>query len=104
MARFGMAPVQEVVPKKYQERPSQRAQLRAQYQQALQDAVNQQQALVVELEEGDKDMTIRARLRKAAEALGLEDIVIRRRGNQVIAYRPAEEEAPKVGTDDALGG
>lgn len=104
MARFAMAPVQEVASKKHQGRRSQRAEMRAQYEQALQDAVAQQQALVVELEEGDKPLTIRARLKKAAETLGMADIVIRRRGERIIAYQQGEEEVPTVGTDDALGG
>lgn len=104
MAKFVMAPIRDVVPAYHRRNRSRRAEVRAQYEQALQDALDQQQALVVELEEGEKPLTIRARLRNAAEALSFEDIVIRRRGDQIVAYRRGEEEAPKVGTDDALGG
>jgi hypothetical protein len=88
MARFGTAPVEEVVPKRTQRQPSQRSQIQQQYQQALKDAIlNQHRALVVELEPNDKPLTIRNRIRRAAEALGLEDVVIRRRRDRIVAYR-----------------
>lgn len=104
MVKFATAPVHEVVPRRKQRQPSSRAVIRGQYQQALREAIHQQEALVVELEEGDKPLTIRNRLSRAAEMLGLEGVVIRRRGSRIVAYRRHEEEAPKVATDDALGG
>jgi hypothetical protein len=78
--------------------------MRAQYEQALQEAIDQQQALIIVLEEGDNALTIRNRIARAAARLGLGDIVVRRRGERIVAYRQQEEVAPRVATDDALGG
>ena len=90
MAQFSTAPIEEVVPQKKQRQPSQRAQVQQQYQDALQNALNSQgQALVVELEGDDKPLTIRNRIKRAADAIGAKDITIRRRRNRIIAYRPA---------------
>lgn len=95
MARFATAAVEEVVPKRTQRQPSQRSQIQQQYQQALNDAVlDQHRALVVELEPSDKPLTIRNRIRRAAESLGLEDIVIRRRRDRIVAYRLESGDQP----------
>jgi hypothetical protein len=104
MAKFATVPVQDVAPRRRPRQSSRRAEVRAQYREALEDAIDQHLALVVELENSDKPLTIRNRLARAAAALGYEDVVIRRRGTRIVAYRPHEEEAPKVATDDALGG
>lgn len=104
MVRFATAPVQDVAPRRRGRQPSGRALMQAQYQQALREAIDGQLALVVEIEDGDKPLTIRNRLIRAARALGLEGIVVRQRGSRIVAYRPQEEVAPKVGMDDALGG
>ncbi|MGI8827180.1 MAG: hypothetical protein ACR2JC_16370 [Chloroflexota bacterium] len=88
MVRFTTAPVEEVAPKSKQRQPSMRAQIQEQYQDALRNAVTERhEALVVELEPEDKPLTIRNRIKRASEMLGLEDIVIRRRGNRMVAYR-----------------
>jgi hypothetical protein len=89
MPRFSTAPVEEVVPKRRQRQPSQRAQTQAQYREALQNALNDRsQALVVELEPEDKPLTIRNRIKRAAESLGLDSIAIRRRKDRIVAYLP----------------
>lgn len=93
MPRFTEAPIDEVVPKRRQRQPSQRAQTQKQYQQAVRDAlIEHHRALVIELESGDKPLTIRNRLRRATEALGLYDVVIRRRGDRIVAYQENGEE------------
>lgn len=91
MPRFTTAPVEQVAPKRRQRQPSQRSQIRKQYQDALRDAVSyKHEALVVELDPSDKPLTIRNRIKRAAETLGIEDLVIRRRKNRIVAYVPGE--------------
>jgi hypothetical protein len=87
MPTFTTVPIQEVVPKSKHKGPSQRDQTREQYQSALQKALDYGQALVIELEPEDKQLTIRNRINRAAEALGQIDITIRRRKNRIVAYR-----------------
>jgi hypothetical protein len=94
MAKFGTAPIQDVVPRRQQHRPSQRAQIQAEYQQALQDAIDNQLALVVELEDDDNPLTIKNRLKRAAESLGIEHLLIRRRKHRIIAFQPEEGQHP----------
>lgn len=87
MARFTTAPVAEVAPKSKQRQPSMRSQVQQQYQDALRGAVQERhEALVVELDPDDKPLTIRNRIKRAADLLGLEDVVIRRRGDRIVAY------------------
>lgn len=89
MAQFTVAPVEEVVPKRKLRQPSHRAQVQEQYQVALQNALSDTgQALVVEMDASDKPLTIRNRIKRAADALGYDDITIRRRKNKIVAYRP----------------
>jgi hypothetical protein len=91
MPRFTTAPVEQVAPKRRQRQPSQRSQIRKQYQDALRDAVSyKHEALVVELDSSDKPLTIRNRIKRAAETLGIEGLVIRRRKNRIVAYVPGE--------------
>lgn len=93
MPRFTTAPVEQVAPKRRQRQPSQRSQIRKQYQDALRDAVAyKHEALVVELDPADKPLTVRNRIKRAAESLGIEDLVVRRRKNRIIAYVPGETE------------
>jgi hypothetical protein len=93
MVRFTTAPVDEVAPKRKQRQPSQRAQIQRQYQDALrQGLIDRREAVVVELEPDDKALTIRNRIKRAADRLGLEDVAIRRRGNRIIAYRTEDAE------------
>jgi hypothetical protein len=88
MPRFTTAPVEDVAPKRKQRHPSRRAQTQQQYQNALRGAViDGHQALVVELEAADKPLTVRNRIKRAAEALGLENVSIRRRGDRIVAYQ-----------------
>lgn len=86
MVRFGTAPVEEVVPKRASRGPSQRAIIQRQYQDALRDALNRDEALIVELEWEDKALTIRNRIKRAAQALGHDDITIRRSKDRIYAY------------------
>ena len=89
MPHFTVARVEEVVPQKKQRQPSQRAQTQQQYQDALQNVLTVTgQALVIVLEPEDKPLTIRNRIKRAADALGVKDIAIRRRRDRIIAYRP----------------
>jgi hypothetical protein len=102
MAKFGTAPVQDVAPRRKQRQPSNRARIQAQYREALQGAIDNQQALVVEIEDDDKPLTIRNRLKRAADSLGLEHIVIRRRRGRIVAYQPEEEEQLELPEPEAV--
>ena len=80
--------MEEVAPKRRQRQPSQRAQTQQQYQEALRSALlDKSEALVVELDPGDKPLTIRNRIKRAADLLGLEHIVIRRKKDRIVAYQ-----------------
>jgi hypothetical protein len=93
MPQFTSVPVEEVMPKRKQRQPSQRAQIQQQYQAALRDAMSAEgQALVVEMDPSDKPLTIRNRIKRAADALGYADIMIRRRRNTIVAYRQDGQE------------
>jgi hypothetical protein len=88
MPRFTSAPLEEVVPQRKQRQPSQRSQTQKQYQDALRDALlERREALVVELEPDDKPLTIRNRIKRAADGLGLENVAIRRRRDRIVAYQ-----------------
>jgi hypothetical protein len=92
MPRFKTAPVEQVAPKRRQRQPSQRAQIRKQYEEALRDAMlYKHEALVVELDTDDKPLTVRNRIRRAADALGIDNIVIRRRRDKIVAYQTPDE-------------
>jgi hypothetical protein len=92
MAHFSTARIEEVVPKRKQRQPSQRAQTQQLYQNALRSAfLDGGQALVVELEPQDKPLTIRNRIKRAADALGIEHVTIRRRRDRIYAYRQLDE-------------
>jgi hypothetical protein len=90
MAQFSTVPVAEVTPKRKVKGPSQRSQTQQQYREALQHALDANQALVVELDPSDKVLTIRNRVRRAGQALDLDDLIIRRRGDRILAYRSVE--------------
>lgn len=93
MVRFTSAPVEEVIPARKQRQPSQRSQIQEQYQDAVRDAIiNEHRALVVELDPNDKPLTIRNRIKRAADTLGLENVSIRRRKNRIIAYESSNAE------------
>lgn len=95
MTRFMTAPITDVVPRRRGSEPSRRAQIRAQYQDALRNAVlDHHEALVVEMDANDKPLTIRNRIQRAAEAIGITDLRIRRRGNRVVAYREGDSPNP----------
>src|SRR5438309_2347258 len=87
MVRFSVAPVAEVAPKPRRRGPSRRSLTREQYRQALEQALADGEALVVEMEPDEKPLTVRQRVVRAAKALGAEDVRIRRRGNRIIAYQ-----------------
>jgi hypothetical protein len=94
MPRFTTAPVEDVAPKRKQRQPSQRAQIQKQYQEALRDAMlYKQEALVVELEADDKPLTIRNRIKRAAEVLGLENVNIRRKRDRIVVYQMQSEQS-----------
>jgi hypothetical protein len=93
MPRFTTAPIGDVVPKRKQRHPSVRAQIQREYRQALETALqSSDQALVVELDPQDKPLTIRNRIRRAAQQLQVDDLTVRRRGNRIVAYRAAEND------------
>lgn len=92
MPRFTTAPIEEVAPKRTQRQQSQRAQTQQRYQEALREAIEHGRALVVELEPDDKPLTIRNRMKRAAQSLGLEDVVIRRKKDRIAAYIPGTSE------------
>ena len=90
MPRFTTAAIEEVMPKRKQRQPSQRAQIQREYREALQNAINDQRALVVELDSSDKPLTVRNRIKRAAQTLGREDVSIRRRRDKIVAYASPE--------------
>ena len=93
MPRFSTAPIDEVVPQRKQRQPSQRAQTQREYQDALRHAiVDEGQALVIELDPDDKPLTLRNRIKRAAEALGREGVAIRRRKDRIVAYLSDDSE------------
>jgi len=88
MPRFSTAPVDEVAPQRKQPSPSARSQMQSQYQEALRDALEHgNQALVIDLEPDDKPLTIRNRIKRAADVLGYPDITIRRKRERIFAYQ-----------------
>lgn len=92
MPRFSTAPVEEVAPKRKQRYPSKRAQIQKQYQDALREVMDEGgRALVIELEPDDKPLTVRNRIKRAAEHLGIENITVRRRKGRILAYRSQTE-------------
>jgi len=93
MPRFSTAPVHEVAPQRISKPPSQRSLLQQEYREALQNALDAGQALVIDLEPNDKPLTIRNRVSKAAVALGHEDLTIRRKGNRILAYHRIADES-----------
>jgi hypothetical protein len=93
MAHFSTAPVNEVAPQRKTKGPSPRSVLQQEYREALQNALDAGEALVIELESDDKPLTIRNRVSKAAAALGHEDLTIRRKGNRILAYHPTVDDA-----------
>jgi hypothetical protein len=67
MPRFTTAAIEDVIPKRKAKQQTQRSKTREQYQQALRDAIlGKSEALVVELEDGEKPLTIRNRIKAAA--------------------------------------
>ncbi|HEX6506893.1 MAG TPA: hypothetical protein VF221_04600, partial [Chloroflexota bacterium] len=62
MVKFSAAPVIEVAPKKKSRQPSKRAVIQADYQHALNRAIDSGEALIVEMEPVDKALTIRNRI------------------------------------------
>lgn len=78
--------------------PSNRAHVREQYEDALRQAVTNGQALIVELEPGEKHMTVRNRLKRAGEMLRLEQMVMRRRGDRIVVYVDPTVEARDLGS------
>lgn len=103
MPRFGKAEVMDVIPRRRQ--PSQRSQIQGIYTTALADAIQNDQALEMELDEGDNTLTVRYRIKRAADTLGFSSrptsdgapfVKIRRKGNRMYAflakdYNPSEE-------------
>lgn len=97
MVRFTSAPLHNALPKPRQRQASLRKQTQDHYRQLLQSAVvDHHQALVVELDPDDKPLTIRNRIVRAADTLGITNLVIRRRGQRVIAYQGTAEEAQEA--------
>ncbi len=93
MAHFSTAPVDEVAPQRKTKGPSPRSVLQQEYREALRSALDAGEALVIELEPDDKALTIRNRVKKASEALGREDLTIRRKGNRILAYHWGADES-----------
>lgn len=94
MATFTIAPIEEVVPKGRERQLSSRAQMQARYRDAIQNTLEAPgSALVVELEPDEKPLTIRNRIKRAAEQLGRDDLSIRRRGNRIVVYAPTSSES-----------
>jgi hypothetical protein len=93
MPTFSTASRADVVPKQQTKGPSQRTIIHEHYVSALRDALDAGQALVIELEPDDKEFTIKNRINRAVKTLGREDLTVRRRGDQLVAYStPGESE------------
>jgi hypothetical protein len=86
MANFGQAPVTEVqvvrTAKPVSENAGERKRIAEEYKGALAAAIEADEALTVEVEEGELALTVKNRILAAAKALGHEnDIVIQKRRN-----------------------
>lgn len=93
MPQFSSAPLEEVIPQRKQRQPSQRAEIQRQYQEAVRQALlDKHEALIVTLDPDDKPLTIRNRIKRAADTLGLDSVVIRRKKDRIVAYQSAGEE------------
>ena len=97
MIKFTTAPVDQVVPTRRTQRSSTRAQVRQQYQDALEHALDSGEALVVELESEDNPLTIRNRIKRAAEQLEIAHLVIYRRGQRIVAYQSFPDSGKQAG-------
>jgi hypothetical protein len=87
MAQFKRVPVDEARPVTKAKVPSQRDQIRREYEEALQDAViGHGEALAILIGPDDKPLTIKNRIDRAAQSLGLDHIKVRRKGDYVYAY------------------
>lgn len=87
MAQFKRVPVDEARPLTKAKVPSQRDQIRREYEEALRDAViDHGEALAILIGPDDKPLTIKNRIDRAAQALGLDRIKVRRKGDYVFAY------------------
>jgi hypothetical protein len=102
MVKFETVPVEQVLPKRRGQGTSQRAQVRQEYQEALKEAIQSCQALVVDLEPEDKPLTIRNRLKRAGQQLGADDLVIRRRGQRIVAYQAGRDDEQAGGGSPAV--
>ena len=93
MPRFTTTPLEEVLPQRRYQGPSRRTIMRQEYEAAVRDALmDHKEALVVLLEEEDNPLTIRNRIKRAATSLGLQNVVIRRRGDRIVAYQETTDE------------
>src|SRR5689334_5476892 len=95
MPIFTTVPKETVLPRS--SGPSQREVVRQQYRDALSSALEAGRALVIEFDPEDKVLTIRNRVKRAADTLGQPDIVVRQQGTTVIAYRA--DDAPEDSTN-----
>ncbi len=94
MPRFSTAPVTEVAPQRTTKGPSPRSLLQQEYREVLQNALDVGHALVIEQDPADKALTIRNRVSKAAQALGHDDLTIRRKGTTILAYSRLADDSP----------
>lgn len=88
MPRFTTAPVETVAPQRKVRGPSQRAIIHREYMDSLQPLVDDKDTgLIVELDDGEKALTVRNRIYRAARGLGIESIRVRRRGGVFRVWR-----------------
>src|SRR3954452_16139105 len=105
MASLTTMAVEQALPPKPQrqrsERSLEREKIREEYKEHLKAALENGEAMVAYLDEGDRPMNVKARIRTAANKLGIEGLQISKRGDRIVAYVPAAEpdETPDVGAE-----
>ncbi len=74
---------------------SNRALIVTQYRQALKEAFEVGKALIIDLDKGERAPTVANRVAEGVLQLGVDDVVIHRRGRRIVAYREAHAGHPE---------
>jgi hypothetical protein len=90
-------PVDEVAPKRKTSGPTNRAVVQTRHRQALKEAMEAGKALLIDLDDGDKSLTILSRIFKAAESFGVDQVKVRRRGNRMAVYQKSRSKSAHRG-------
>jgi hypothetical protein len=102
MAQFGSAPVESVLPASKTKSLGERAVIAKQYREAMKTQFDAGMALVVDLEEGDKPLTVKNRLSAAIVALGYSGKAeVRKTRNKPQFYAYLEQVQAEAATEGA---